>query len=191
MRPAGEETRTGEVTRLLRVARGGDRAAFDQLFALVYAELRRIAGHQLRGERNGGPLRPTELVNELYLKLVDQTPGAFENRAHFMAIAGRAMRQLLVDLARRRDAAKRGGDWVPTSLGDHPSDERSVEDVLALEDALSRLDERQRRIVECRFFGGMSEDETAQILGVSTRTVQREWLKARAWIYQALYPESH
>jgi RNA polymerase sigma factor (TIGR02999 family) len=184
-----EEPRAGDVTRLLRVARTGDRAAFDELFTLVYGELRRIAGGQLRRERDRAALRPTELVSELYLKLAGDVSDGWEDRAHFFAIAARAMRQLLVDLARRRDAAKREGHWMATSLGDHPADDVALDDVLALEDALSRLDERQRRIVEYRFFGGMSEEEIGRLLGVSTRTVEREWTKARAWIYRALYPE--
>ena len=184
-----EATPTGEVTRLLRVAGQGDRRAFDDLFSLVYAELRGVAERQLRGERDDGPLRPTELVNELYLKLVGQVPVGVEGRAHFFGIAARAMRQLLVDLARRRGAGKRGGDWTPTTLTERAAgNDPAMDDVLALEEALGRLDERQRTIVEYRFYGGLSEEEIARLLGVSTRTVQREWIKARAWIYSALYP---
>lgn len=185
------DTVPGEVTRLLRVVRTGDREAFDRLFSLVYAELRRVAERQLRGERDGGPLRPTELVSELYLKLVDQLHGDFGSRAHFFGIAARAMRQLLVDLARRRGADKRGGKLVATTLTDNAAVTNvNLDEVLALEDAVAQLDERQRQIVEYRFFGGMSEDEIAHLLGVSTRTVQREWIKARAWIYKSLYPET-
>ena len=183
------DSTTGEVTRLLRAVRTGDRDAFDRLFSLVYEELHRVAERQLRGERDGGPLRPTELVNELYPKLVDQLRFELENRAHFFGIAARAMRQLLVDLARRRGSRKRGGDWMPTTLGEYASEEElSLEDVLSLEDALAQLDERQRQIVEYRFYGGMAEEEIAQLLGVSTRTVQRDWIKARARIYRELYP---
>jgi RNA polymerase sigma factor (TIGR02999 family) len=179
---------TGDVTRLLRVAGQGDRRAFDDLFALLYEELRRVAERQLRAERDDGPLRPTELVNELYLKLVGQLPAGVEGRAHFFGIAARAMRQLLVDLARRRGAGKRGGDWVPTTLTERVAGrDDALDDVLALEQALAQLDERQRAIVEYRFYGGLSEEEIAGLLGVSTRTVQREWIKARAWIYSALY----
>ena len=185
-RPAA--TSTGDVTRLLRVAGQGDRRAFDDLFSLLYGELRRVAERQLRAERDDGPLRPTELVNELYLKLVGQLPADVHGRAHFFGIAARAMRQLLVDLARRRDAGKRGGEWVPTTLTDRAAASgESLADVLALEQALGQLDERQRAIVEYRFYGGLSEEEIAGLLGVSTRTVQREWIKARAWIYSALY----
>jgi RNA polymerase sigma factor (TIGR02999 family) len=192
MMQLGQETRAGEVTRLLRVVRDGDRQAFDRLFALVYGELRRIAQRQLRGERDGGPLRPTELVNELYLKLADGSRPNWENRAHFFGIAAQAMRQLLVDLARRRRAAKRGGEWSPTTLTDNIAGaEVELDEVLALEDAVARLEPRQRRIVEYRFYGGLSEEEIAHLLGVSTRTVQREWIKARAWIYSALYGEGN
>lgn len=188
---AHEGDRAGEVTRLLHAARTGDREAFDALFTRVYAELRAVAARQLRGERDGGALRPTELVNELYLKLAGSPAGEWEDRAHFYGVAARAMRQLLVDLARRRDAAKRGGGWIMTTLGDGTaSTDAGLEEVLALEDALAGLDERQRQIVEYRFYGGMPEQEIARVLGTSTRTVQREWTKARAWIYRALYPES-
>jgi RNA polymerase sigma factor (TIGR02999 family) len=191
MQQIREDAKTGEVTRLLRVVRTGDRDSFDQLFALVYSELRRVAERQLRGERDGGPVRPTELVNELYLKLVDQLHSDFANRAHFFGIAARAMRQLLVDLARRRGARKRGGKVIATTLTESAAViDVDLDEVLALEDAVAQLEERQRQIVEYRFFGGMSEEEIAHLLGVSTRTVQREWIKARAWIYKSLYPEA-
>jgi RNA polymerase sigma factor (TIGR02999 family) len=191
MQQIREDAKTGEVTRLLRVVRTGDRDSFDQLFALVYSELRRVAERKLRGERDGGPVRPTELVNELYLKLVDQLHSDFANRAHFFGIAARAMRQLLVDLARRRGARKRGGKVIATTLTESAAViDVDLDEVLALEDAVAQLEERQRQIVEYRFFGGMSEEEIAHLLGVSTRTVQREWIKARAWIYKSLYPEA-
>lgn len=179
----------GEVTELLRCAGGGDRAAYDRLFSLAYDELRRVAERQLRGAGARQALDSAELVNELYLKLEDQISVDWTGRAHFYAIAARAMRQILVDLARRRRAAKRGGDAVPTTLSGKfiPADVQ-LENLLALEDVLHRLDERQRLVVECRFFGGMTEVEIARALGVSTRTVQREWLKARAWLYHALHP---
>jgi RNA polymerase sigma factor (TIGR02999 family) len=183
--------RPGEVTRLLHVAGHGDREAFDRLFSLVYDELRRLAQRQLRSERDAAALRPTELVNELYLKLGDGMRMEWEGRAHFFGVAARAMRQLLVDLARRRVAAKRGGALVATTLADADAaaDEVAFDDVLALEDAIATLDERQRRIVELRFFAGLAEEEIATQLGVSTRTVQREWIKARAWIHRAMYPD--
>ena len=179
----------GEVTRLLHSARGGDRAAYDRLFALAYEDLRVVARKQLRGARDAEAVRTTELVHELYMKLADQAAPAYENRAHFYAIAARAMRQLLVDLARHRQAAKRGGDWARTTLsGKQVPAEVRLDEVLALDELLGRLDERQRQVVEYRFYGGLTEDEIAIVLGVSTRTVQREWMKARAWLYRELYP---
>jgi RNA polymerase sigma-70 factor, ECF subfamily len=179
----------GEVTRLLHSARGGDRAAYDRLFALAYEDLRVVARKQLRGARDAEAVRTTELVHELYMKLADQAAPAYENRAHFYAIAARAMRQLLVDLARHRQAAKRGGDWARTTLsGKQVPAEVRLDEVLALDELLGRLDERQRQVVEYRFYGGLTEDEIATVLGVSTRTVQREWMKARAWLYRELYP---
>ena len=179
----------GEVTRLLHVARSGDRDAFDRLFAMVYDELRTVAQHQLRGAYDGQALRATELVNELYLKLIGQIEVDWQSRAHFYAIAARAMRQILVDLARRRNATKRGGEWARTTLtGKQVAAETTLEEVLALDELLDQLDERQRKVVELRFYGGLKEDEIAEVLGISTRTVQREWMKARAWLYRALYP---
>lgn len=180
----------GEVTRLLHSARGGDRGAYDRLFALAYEDLRAVARNQLRGSRDAEAVRTTELVHELYMKLADQAAPAYENRAHFYAIAARAMRQLLIDLARNRQAAKRGGDWARTTLsGKQVPAEMRLDEVLALDELLAGLSERQRQVVEYRFYGGLTEEEIAEVLGVSTRTVQREWTKARAWLYQELYPE--
>lgn len=182
----------GEVTRLLAAVRAGDNAAVDRLFPLVHGELRAIAARLLRREAPGHTLEPTELVHEAYLRLAAAGPGGAENRAHFLGIAARAMRHLLVDHARRRKSAKRGGGAVPLRVSsaqigiDLDSDE-----VLALDDALDRLGElepRLRQVVECRFFGGLTEDETAEALGVTSRTVQRDWAKARAWLYKELYP---
>ena len=180
---------TGDVTRLLHDASGGDAAAYDRLFAITQAELQRVAERQLRRGGARAALDPAELVSELYLKLRDQLRGEWAGRAHFYGVAARAMRQILVDLARRQHAAKRGGgDWQPTTLTGKPlPQDVALEDVLALDAALEQLDERQRRVVELRFFAGASEQEIADVLGVSTRTVQREWMKARAWLYRALY----
>jgi RNA polymerase sigma factor (TIGR02999 family) len=188
--PFAPSPAAGEVTRLLHVLRDGDRNAFDRVFALVYDELRGVAQHQLRGSRDGQALRATELVNELYLKLVGQADVEWQSRAHFYAIAARAMRQILVDLARRRNTTKRGGEWARTTLtGKGIAAATTLEEVLALDELLDQLDERQRQVVELRFYGGLREDEIAEVLGVSTRTVQREWVKARAWLYRALYPD--
>lgn len=179
----------GEVTRLLHAAQGGDQEALDRLVPLIYEDLRRLARRQLDREGGGHTLQTTALIHEAYLKLAG--PGgaqAASNRAHFMAIAARAMRQVLVDYARRRKAAKRGGGIIYATLGDaaEPVD-ASAEELLALNDALDQLDPRQRQVIECRFFGGMEEKEIAEALGVSERTVRRDWVKARAWLHRALY----
>jgi RNA polymerase sigma factor (TIGR02999 family) len=186
----------GDVTRLLHEAADGDRAAYDRLFTVAYDELRRVAELQLRGR---GSVSAAELVSELYLKLGDQVVGdpgggargrapAWQGRAHFYAVATRAVRQLLVDLARRQQAAKRGGAAVHTTLsGKDVPDGTALEDVLAMDAALAELDERQRRVVEYRFFGGLTDDEIGQALGVSSRTVHREWVRARARLYRAMY----
>ncbi|MDF1502392.1 ECF-type sigma factor [Roseisolibacter sp. H3M3-2] len=180
----------GDVTRLLHDASGGDRAAYDRLFALAHEELRGVAERQLRRSDARRALDPGELVSELYLKLRDQLRGEWQGRAHFYGVAARAMRQILVDLARRDRAVKRGGgDWSPTTLtGKQLPADVALDDVLALDAALDGLDARQRQVVELRFFAGASEQEIADALGLSTRTVQREWVKARAWLYRALYP---
>jgi RNA polymerase sigma factor (TIGR02999 family) len=189
---AGEAGIRGEVTQLLQGARGGDRGAFDQLLPLIYDELRAIARRQLRREQVGHTLQPTALVHDAYLKLVDQARVEWRDRAHFLGIAARAMRQVLIDYARRRGAEKRGGDAVRTKLSDQElAVEVPIGELLALNDALDRLaevDERLRQVVEYRFFGGMADEEIAEALGVSTRTVQRDWLRARAWLYAELYP---
>lgn len=181
---------TGEVTRLLEAARHGEDGALDRIVPLVYDELRRMAGRQLRRERAGHTLHATALVHETYLKLAGGGTVEAVDRGHFMAIAARAMRQVLVDHARRRNAEKRGGDWEQTTLsdGDKPLEFRPDE-LLALDRALDELDERQRQVVECRFFAGMEEEEIAIALDVSARTVRRDWVKARAWLYRALYPQ--
>lgn len=181
----------GEVTRLLLAARDGEREAFDQLFPLVYDELRRMAGRQLSRERREHTLQPTALVNEAYLKLVDQTQVEWKSRAHFVGIAARAMRQILIDYARKRGAHKRGGGWERATLDEELIGvESSLEELLALDAALNKLaefDERLRRVVEYRYFGGLSEKEIGELLGVTPRTVERDWAKARAWLHKELY----
>jgi RNA polymerase sigma factor (TIGR02999 family) len=182
------------VTRLLHAAREGDSSAFDRLMPLVYTELKQVAGRELRNEYADHAPTTTALVHELYLKLVDQAQIDWHSRAHFFTIAARAMRQILVDHARKRKAKKRGGDWQRTTLVDHLlASEAQWDDLLALDEALDQLntvDERLRKVVEYRFFGGMMEKEIADVLGVSTRTVQRDWVKARAWLYDMLYTEA-
>ncbi len=180
---------TGEVTRLLGQLRGGDRDALDRLFPLVYQELRYAAERALRREAGGHTLQPTALVHEAYLKLAGG-PLESANRAHFLGIAARAMRQVLVDHARRRRAAKRGGGEAAMSLSEADvAWSVRPDELLGLDEALDRLaqrNDRLRRVVELRFFGGLTEDEAAVALGVTTRTVQRDWAKARAWLHKEL-----
>ncbi len=180
----------GEVTRLLRAANEGEGAALERLVPLVYDDLRRLAQRQLGREYGERTLNATALVHESYLKL-----GAIglvaRDRAHFLAIAARAMRQVLVDHARDRKAAKRGGGvWERTTLTDGAwAREFDPDGMLMLDEALTELEPRQRQVVECRFFGGMEEQEIAAALGVSERTVHRDWIKARAWLHRYFYPE--
>jgi RNA polymerase sigma factor (TIGR02999 family) len=181
----------GDVTRLLREARDGDEGALDLVLPLIYEDLRRLAQRKIRGEARGHTLHATELVHEAYMKLAAGGGPKAENRPHLMAMASRAMRQLLVDHARGRSALKRGRDWKRTTLHDGVAvKEVSPEELLALDAALEQLDPRQRQVVECRFFGGMEETEIAEALQVSERTVRRDWVKARAWLYSHLYPEA-
>ena len=187
MQVASSAARTGEVTQLLRAARDGDASAIDRIVPLVYEDLRRVARRQLG--RGFGPqsVRPTELVHEAYVKLCIGGADAAVDRAHFLAIAARAMRQVLVDEARHHQAAKRGGGWKRATLsGSHWVSDLDVDELLTLNDALQELDPRQRQVVECRFFGGMEDSEIAEALGVTDRTVRRDWVKARAWLYRAL-----
>lgn len=190
-----DPTGPGQVTRLLARVDRGEAGALDALFPLVYAELHRAAARALRIERPGHTLQPTALVHEAYLKLIGGGPIPSRNRAHFLGIASRAMRQILVDHARRRQAAKRGGGIRLETLGGaaaDPADPASgFDDLVALDDALERLsalNPRLRKVVEMRFFGGLSEEEIAAALGVTTRTVQRDWARARAWLYKEIYP---
>jgi RNA polymerase sigma-70 factor (ECF subfamily) len=178
-----------EVSRLLAAWSGGNEAARDELISLVYEELHRLASRQMARERNGHSLQPTALVNEVYLRLVDQRQVA-QNRAHFFALASRIMRRILVDHARRRHYTKRGGAAPHVALNEASvvSNEKSW-DVLALDDALTDLaaiDPRKCQVVELRYFGGMSIEEIAEVLKVSPVTVRRDWSTAKAWLYRAL-----
>jgi RNA polymerase sigma-70 factor, ECF subfamily len=178
-----------DVTRLLQEWTAGRRDAFDQLFSLLYDELRRLAASQLRRERTGHTLRATALVNEAYLKLSRQNRIRCESRAQFFAVAARAMRCLLVDHARARAAAKRRGEAWRVDPGLSGPAAAPVVDLLALDDALqelARLDPRKEQLVELRYFGGLTLEETAEALGVSAATVSREWTAARAWLFAAL-----
>ena len=179
-----------EVTRLLLDWGGGNRAALDELMPLVNDELRRLAHRYMTGERTGHTLQTTALVNEAYLRLVDQQSVRWENRAHFFGIAARLMRQILVDHARGRDAAKRGGGQMLLSVSvlDRIGAREDV-NLVELDEALRRLetvDEQKSRIVELRYFGGLTIEETAEALGVSPATVKRDWTMARAWLRREL-----
>ena len=177
-----QATAPADVTRLLQSARAGDRTALDRVLPLLYDDLRRLARRQLAREHGSRTIQPTALVHEAYLKLAGSAPRA-QNRAHLLAIAAHAMRQVLVDHARERRAAKRGPDWVSTTLTDGVSTTNLDPDaLLALDDALDRLEPRQRQVVECRFFAGLDDAEIAEALGITTRTVRRDWVKARAWL---------
>jgi RNA polymerase sigma factor (TIGR02999 family) len=180
----------GEVTRLLAELRAGDRTALDRLFPLVYGELHGRAHRQLAQRRPGDTLSTTALVHEAYLKLTDSAAQSYNDRIHFFAVASRAMRQILVDYARRKAAEKRGGGRRAISLdhADLASPDRADE-LIALDDGLhelAALDERLARTVELRFFGGLSVEEAAEVLGTSPRTVKRDWRKARAFLYEAV-----
>ena len=178
-----------QVTGLLAQWRAGDAAALESLIPLVYGELHRIAHSYLRSERPGHTLQSTALVNEAYLRLASQEPGQINNRAHFVRVAAHLMRQILVDYARAQRAAKRdGGRRVELDESLQPLQLADV-DVIALDDALSalaQLDPEQARIVEMRFFGGLSIEDTATALGVSPATVKREWRTARTWLSREL-----
>jgi RNA polymerase sigma factor (TIGR02999 family) len=176
------------VTRLLHAWGEGDDAARDRLIPIVYHELRRRAAAHLRHERRGHTLRPTDLVHETYLRLCGQD-AAWQNREQFFGVASRLMRRILVDHARARGAGKRGGG-LRVTLGQGPAASgRGEPDLLDLDaalDELAALDERQAHLVELRYFGGLSIDETASVLHVSPATVSREWTTARTWLYQRL-----
>ncbi len=189
MVPPDQASAADEVPRLLAQLRDGDAAAFDALFPLVYAELRRAADILLNREGLAHTLQPTALVHEVYIKLARGAALPATDRTHFIGVAARAMRQILVDHARRRNAAKRGHGEVFVTLGDHADAEApgaDAETMLALDAALAELatlDERLAKVVELRFFGGLTEEEVATALGVTSRTVQRDWAKARAWLH--------
>ncbi len=183
-------TTRGEVSQLLELIHEGDRSAEGRLFDLLYTDLRRMAAYQLRNERSGHTLQPTALVHEVYVKVFARKPPETRTRSHFMALAAQVMRRFLVDHARTRRAEKRGGlqDTLPLDQS-FIYDVRKSGEFLAVHEALERLrqwDPRQSQIVELRYFGGMSEEEIAEYLGVSSRTVKRDWAMARAWLHAEL-----
>jgi RNA polymerase sigma factor (TIGR02999 family) len=177
---------SAKITQLLVDWNNGRTGALEDLLPLVYAELRRLAAQRLRLERPDHTLQPTALVHEAYIRLVDQRRVHWQNRAHFYGVAAHVMRRILVDRARARKADKRGAGWERVTLiGDKASSGSRDVDVVALDDALTRLaalDPQQERIVELRYFGGLTLEETAEVVGISTATVKREWAIARAWL---------
>ncbi len=181
-----------EITRLLVEWRRGDAAAGDSLIALVYPQLKRLAAHYIRLQRPNHTLQPTELVHELYVRLLAPNPVTLQDRAHFFAIAAQQLRRILIDYARAARASKRGGEQVRVTFADGPrwmvSDN---DDLLAVDQALTRLEEvdpRAARVVELRFFGGLQDKEAAQALNVSVATLKRDWAFARAWLSTQLMP---
>jgi len=179
-----------EITRLLVAWSEGDESALVELTPLVYEELHRLAHHYMSNEREGHTLQSTALVNEAYLRLIEWKNVRWENRAHFFAVSAQLMRRILVDFARARSYQKRGGGAIPVPLEEAVilATDRSA-DMVALDEALSslgQLDPRQSRVVELRFFGGFSVDETAEVLQVSVGTVKRDWILARAWLHREL-----
>jgi len=184
----------GDVTALLEAWTAGDTAARDELMPLVYQELRRRAAGYLRHERRNHTLQPTALVNEVYLRLVDQRRAVWQNRAQFFGVASQMMRRILVDRARARRMAKRSGQWARVTLDEAAKASPPVDvDVLDLDAALIRLaavDPRRSRIAELRFFGGLSLEEAAEVIGISRATVERDWQAARAWLFKELHGEA-
>jgi RNA polymerase sigma-70 factor (ECF subfamily) len=184
------EPQPTDVTLLLKQVANGDQQAAAQLIPLVYEELHRVAENRLRLERPDHTLQPTALVHETYLRLVAQRDANWQNRAHFFAVASRLMRRILVDYARGRLRDKRGGRQVKLPLDKVLiTSRRRCDELLALDESLGRLeklDPRQSRVVELRFFGGLSVEEVSRVLGVSSKTVKREWSMAKAWLYGEL-----
>jgi RNA polymerase sigma factor (TIGR02999 family) len=181
-----------DVTRLLAELTGGNQAVVNALLPLIYDELHGMAENQLRRERKDHTLNATALVHEAYLKLVDQSRVNWQNRAHFLGVASQAMRRILINYAQQRRALKRGGDMVATTFDDDlvPRETRA-DQLIDLDEALTRLkglNERQATVVECRFFGGLTNEEIAEVIGVSAPTVQRDWRLARAWLSRELKP---
>lgn len=179
-----------EVTQLLLDWGKGDRAALDKLVPVVYQELRRLAAYHMRRERPGHTLQTSALVNEAYMRLVDYRHMRWQSRAHFFAVAAQAMRRILVEHARKRQFAKRGGGALKVSFDEAEiASQDQAADFVALDDALTSLevlDPRKSRIVELRYIGGLNIEETAEVLDISPATVQREWRAAKAWLYRAI-----
>ena len=179
-----------DVTQMLVAWSNGDEGALDSLMQLIYAELHRLASHYMRNEGPDHILNTTALVNEAYLRMVNQNHVSWQNRAHFFAVSAQAMRSILIDMARGRNRLRRGGGARHVSLDEAlVFSEGRAEELIALDDALAelaKLDERKSRIVEMRYFGGLKAEETAEVLKISVATVEREWKRARAWLYSEL-----
>jgi RNA polymerase sigma factor (TIGR02999 family) len=191
--PSSSAPPTEELTRLLAHCSNGDRNAFDRLIPVVYEDLRRIAHRRLASERQDHTLNTTAVVHEAYLHLVNQATATWQDRVHFFAVAARVIRNVLIDYARARATGKRGAGALRVPLREDLDavDERDTIELLALDEALnelSNLDPRLERIVECRFFGGMTMKDTAQAMGISLRTAERDWTRAKAHLYRSLDP---
>ena len=180
-----------EVTQLLAEWSHGDNAALAELTPLVYEELRRLAHHFMEGQRPDHTLQTTALVDEAYLRLADQTSPSWQNRAHFFAVAARAMRQILVNYAKRSRAQKRGGGALKVELDEgaivSPEQSQAILDLHEALEKLGTLDSRKARVVELKYFGGLNHDEIAEVMKVSTVTVRRDWVFAKAWLYNELH----
>jgi RNA polymerase sigma factor (TIGR02999 family) len=184
--PEGART----VTLLLRDWRAGDRSALDELIPLIYDELQKLASGYLRGERPGHTFRPTDLVSEAYLRLADASHPEWNDRAHFLAIAARTMRQILIDHARKRNAVKRGDGERPVTLDEQLVAVERPEAMIALDEALSALekfDERKARVIELHYFGGLTQEEVAEVLSVHVNTIGRDLRMAEAWLHRHLH----
>jgi len=183
-----------DITQLLRAWTGGDQEALEKLTPLVYQQLHRAAQHYMAGQRPGHTLQTTALVNEVYLRLVDCAQVKWQDRAHFFAVSAQLMRRILIDFARSRGYQKRGGGMLHVCLDDAPSvSDEPDPNIIALDDALKSLaevDDRKSKVVELRFFGGLSIAETAEVLGISEETVGRDWKLAKMWLLRELSNES-
>lgn len=190
MEPEAARSSSGEVTQLLALAQRGDPDAAEKLIPLIYDELRLVAARCLRRERGDHTLQPTALANEAWLRIMAQREVSYQNRTHFFSLAASMIRRILLDYARRRSAAKRGGGGLRVTFDEGMAGEAAhLEDLIAVDSALAhleQLDARQSRLVELRFFGGLSIEETAEVLSLSPATVKREWNSAKAWLRREL-----
>ncbi len=187
--------RPAEITQLLLDWRGGSERAFEELLPLVYGELRRIARNYMRRQNPGHTLQTTALVNEAYMRLVDSNRVNWQDRNHFFAVSAQLMRRILVDFARKKNSQKRGGDHLIVTLDERVENlAETGTDLVALDEALSRLAEfspRQSRVIELRFFAGLNEEQIAEVLDISARTVRRDWQIARAWLFRELRSDNN